>query len=313
MTLWITVILSSLVFAQDNKSIPAKLGTSDLRVAVDLVLLDVSVSDKSGKFVNNLRQDNFKIYEDKVEQQISYFSTEESPVTWGLVVDRSGSMSDMKDVYDAALHMMNEGTTEDEMFVMTFSRNIDSLSELTLDRRALQNAMFGLHAQGATALWDAVNSGIDYVKRGKHRRKALLVITDGLDNKSVLSFKRVLDRVRESDLTIYTVGINTPTGVFAKGRDERGQLEQLAEITGGFAHFPTDIEKCRETMAEIAREVSEHYTIGYYPVNANYDGKWRKIRAAVTDSDHPSSRYVARTRAGYYAMGSLEGPDGRAK
>ena len=106
-----------------------------------------------------------------------------------------------------AIHMINEGTTEDEMFVMTFSRNIDTASELTLDRRTLQNAMFGLHAQGATALWDAVNSAIDSIKRGKHRKKALLVITDGSDNKSVLNFSRVLDRVRESDLMIYTVGI----------------------------------------------------------------------------------------------------------
>ena len=212
-----TLLFSVIVFAQNDKSSPSKLGSSDLRVAVDLVLLDVSVSDRSGHFLKNLPREDFKIYEDKVEQTVSYFSAEESPVTWGLVVDRSGSMSDMRDVYDAAVHMINEGTTEDEMFVMTFSRNIDTVSGLTLDRRALQNAMFGLHAQGATALWDAVNSGIDYLKRGKHRRKALLVITDGADNKSVLSFKRVLDQVRESDVTIYTVGINTPTGVFAKG------------------------------------------------------------------------------------------------
>lgn len=302
--LWAAVVFSAVAFAQEKKQSPTNLGNQSLKVAVDLVLLDVSVADKSGHFVKDLRQENFKVYEDKVEQTVSYFNTEESPVTWGLVVDRSGSMSDMKDVYDAAVHMINEGTTEDEMFVMTFSRNIDSVSALTLDRRTLQNAMFGLHAQGATALWDAVNSGIDYVKRGKHRKKALLVITDGADNKSVLSFKRVLDRVRESDVMIYTVGINTPTGVFAKGRDERGQLEQLAEVTGGYAHFPTDIERCRETMVEIAREVSEHYTFGYYPTNGSYDGKWRKIRVAVTDAGRSGTKYIARTRTGYYAMAS---------
>jgi len=300
--------LAATVLAQNDQSSPSKPGSPDLRVAVDLVLLDVSVSDRSGHFVKNLRQEDFKIYEDKVQQTVSYFSTEESPLTRGLVVDRSGSMSDMRDVYDAAVHMINEGTTEDEMFVMTFSRNIDTVSGLTLDRRVLQNAMFGLHAQGATALWDAVNSGIDYVKRGKHRRKALLVITDGADNKSVLSFKRVLDRVRESDVTIYTVGINAPTGVFAKGSNDRGQLEQLAEITGGYAHFPTDIEKCRETMAEIAREVSEHYTVGYYPTNANYDGVWRKIRVAVAGSGQSRTKYVARTRTGYFGLGSAAEP-----
>lgn len=245
LALWSTLMFSSVAFAQEQKPFSAGVDNQSLRVAVDLVLLDVSVTDQEGHSAKNLRQDNFKIYEDKVEQAISYFSTEESPVTWGVVVDRSGSMSDMKDVYDAALHMINEGITDDEMFVMTFSRQIDTLSDHTSDRRMLQNALFGLHAKGATALWDAVDSAIDHLKRGKHRKKALLVITDGVDNKSRIRFKRVLDRVRESDIIIYTVGVNTPMGQFAKGRPERDQLIELAEITGGYAHFPTDTGRSR--------------------------------------------------------------------
>src|SRR5262249_42859425 len=151
--------------------------------------------------------------------------------------------------------------------------------------------------------WDAVDYGMDYLKQAKHRKKALLVITDGLDNKSVLTFKRILDRVRESDFVIYTVGINTPSGIFAKGSAARDQLTQLAEITGGFAHFPIDIEKCRETMAEISREVSEQYTIGYYPTNANYDGKWRKTRVVATQPGS-GTKYVVRVRTGYSAVQS---------
>src|SRR5262249_48369176 len=178
---------------------------------------------------------------------------------------------------------------------------IDSMSDITLDRRIIQNSIFGLNADGSTALWDAINSGINYLKRGKNRKKALLVITDGLDNKSVLTFKRVLDRVRESDLVIYTVGINTPSGIFAKGSATRDRLTELAEITGGYAHFPTDIEKCRETMAEISSEVGEQYAIGYYPTNGNYDGKWRKIRVVASQAGS-RTKYVARSRTGYYAM-----------
>jgi Ca-activated chloride channel family protein len=303
LALWSTLLVTSVAFAQEQKTRSAGTDDQSLRVAVDLVLLDVGVTDKEGRSVRDLGRDNFKVYEDKVEQTISYFSTEESPVTWGVVVDRSGSMRDMEEVYDAALHMINEGVKEDEMFVMTFSRQIDTLSDHTADRRILRDALFGLHAQGATALWDAVDSAIDYLKRGKHRKKALLVITDGVDNKSRLGFRHVLDRIRESDLIVYTVGINTPTGTFAKGRRERDQLEQLAEVTGGYAHFPTDSQKCRETMEEIVRQVSEHYTIGYYPTNATYDGKWRKIKVAV-DSRRPGEKYVARTRTGYSSIGS---------
>jgi Ca-activated chloride channel family protein len=163
--------------------------------------------------------------------------------------------------------------------------------------------MFGLHADGTTALWDSLNSGIDHLKNGKHRKKALLLITDGQDNRSVLTFKRILDRVRESDFVIYTVGINTPSGTFAKGSAARDQLTQLAEITGGYAHFPTDIEKCKETMSEISREVSEQYAIGYYPTNSNYDSQWRKLRVVVTQPGK-HLKYIARTRSGYYAMQS---------
>jgi Ca-activated chloride channel family protein len=249
-----------------------------LRVAVNLVLLDVSVTDRSGHYVKNLQQENFRVYEDKVEQPISSFSTEESPVSWGVVLDRSGSMSDIKEVYDAAIHMINSGTTEDEMFVMTFSRHIDTVTEFTTDRRKLRDALFGLHSEGATALFDAVGSALEHLKQGKHRRKALLVITDGEDNKSVLTFKRLLDRVKESDVVIYTVGMKITMGSFAKARIARNQLQELAEVTGGYAHFPADMEQCSATMEEIGKEVSEHYTIGYYPTNAAYDGKWRKLR-----------------------------------
>jgi Ca-activated chloride channel family protein len=299
--LWAAVLFSAIAMSQEQQLPSVNIGNQSLRVAVNLVLLDVSVSDKTGHSVKNLRQENFKVYEDKVEQPISYFSTEESPVTWGVVLDRSSSMANMKEVQEAALHMIHEGTTQDEMFVMTFSKEVETVSEITTDRVKLQNSMFGVKPKGSTALWDAAGSALDYIKKGKHRKKALVVITDGADNRSVLRFTRLLDRVRESDVLIYTVGMNTATGVFAKGRNDRSQLEQLAEVTGGYAHFPTDLEKCSEAMAEIAREVSEHYTVGYYPTNASQDGKWRKISVVVKDSSPAHPKYLARTRNGYYA------------
>ena len=289
-------------FSQVSKSLQE---SSTLRVAIDLVLLDVTVHDKRGRPVTTLDQKDFKVYEDKLEQPISYFSQEESPVTWGLVLDRSGSMAGMiKEVYEAALHVIDGGTNEDEVFIMTFSDRPEMVSELTSDPRTLQNSIFGLSAHGSTALYDAVDSALDHIKRGRHRKKALVVITDGADNRSRLTFGRVMNRVKESDVLIYNVGMNVAAGEFAKGRAERGRLEQLAEITGGYAYFPTDIKKCREAMANIAREISEHYTIGYYPTNRSHDGRWRKSRVVVADSNQRNTQYFARSRTGYYAPAS---------
>ena len=279
--------------------------TANLRVAVDLVLLDVSVQDSRGQSVRDLARDNFKIFEDKIEQPISYFSTEESPVTWGLVLDRSGSMQGMmRDVHRSALNVIDQGTREDEMFLMTFSDTVETVSEFTSDRVKLANSAFGLNSDGRTALWDAVDSALDYIKKGQHRKKVLVVITDGVDNKSRIRFGRLVERVKESDVLIYTVGMygamaDNPTITRMTGT-ARSQLRQLAETTGAYAHFPANTDKCREAMEKIAREVSEHYTIGYYPSNEARDGRWRKIRVAVV-ADQPNGKYVVRTRSGYYA------------
>ncbi len=293
-----------IVSAGFSKGQSSRQKSGDLQVAVDLVLLDVSVQDKNGQPVHNLDPTNFRIYEDKIEQPITSFSAEESPVTWGLVLDRSGSMQGMmKDVYESAVNVIDVGTNEDEMFIMTFNNKTETVAELTSDRRKLANSIFGLTAEGGTALYDALDSALDYVKQGKHRKKVLVVITDGGDNKSRIRFSHLIDRVKESDVLIYTVGMyggmaHNPTEARMMA-EPLNQLRQLAEITGAYAHFPANANKCREAMDKIAREVSEHYTIGYYPTNQAHDGRWRKVRVAVTGQ--PNAKYSVRTHNGYYA------------
>ena len=300
----LTALVFLVVAATFSEVRSARQKGGNLQVAVDLVLLDVSVQDKNGQPIQNLEEKNFKIYEDKVEQPIASFSTEESPVTWGLVLDRSSSMQGMvQDTYESALNVIDAGTTQDEMFIMTFNDKTEMVSELTSDRLTLTNSIFGLTAEGSTALYDAVASALDHVKKGKHRKKVLVIVTDGADNRSRIRFSHLLDRVRESDVLIYTVGMygimaNNPL-VARSMAQPRSELQKLAEITGAYAHFPTDANKCRQAMEKIALEVSQHYTVGYYPTNQTQDGRWRKISVAV--AGERGTKYVVRARTGYYA------------
>jgi Ca-activated chloride channel family protein len=269
----------------------------------------VIVTDRGGRPVPALKGEDFRLYEDRVEQKISFFSAEEAPVSWGLILDRSGSMMEMiGGVYRAAVHVIDEGTDQDEMFAATFNEWVELASDFTTDRHKLENSLLGLRADGMTALWDAVAFGLERIRHGQHRKKVLVVITDGEDNRSRLSFRDLVSRVEEADVLIYTVGMfesiaSWPRDPLQKSIGSSGpqvELEKLAEATGARAHFPANVEECKEAMQEIAREVSQQYSLGYYPTRTVGDGKWRKIQVKVGQRDGKTT-YVARTRAGYYA------------
>ena len=276
-----------------------------IRIDTNLVVLRIAVNDKQGRAIQNLNQGAFKVYEDGVEQQVSFFSSEESPVSWGLVLDRSGSMMGMmNDVYEAALHVIDEGTSRDETFIVTFNRRHEMISDFTFDRHRLENSVLGLRAEGETALFDAVDFALDYLKHAKYRKKVLVVITDGEDNASQLKFRELIERAEEEEAVIYTVGMFGSMGglssLMGGERDASAELKKLAQVTGASAHFPTDVDQCRDVMKEIAREVSQQYSLGYYPLNKERDGKWRNIKVVVGQTSG-SAKLVARTRSGYYA------------
>ena len=281
-----------------------------IKIDTNLVVLRITVSDQQGRAVTNLKQDAFRVYEDGTEQRVSFFSAEESPVSWGLVLDRSGSMMEMmSDVYDAALHVIDEGTSRDETFIVTFNKKPDMVIDFTPDRHRLENSILGLRADGDTALYDAVNFGLDKLKQAKNRKRVLLVVTDGQDNASRLKFRELIERAEEEDAVIYTVGMygemGDGSGFLARlmgggSGDGRPELKKLAEVTGGLSHFPKNVDQCKSVMREIAREVSQQYSLGYYPANKERDGKWRAIKIAVSQNGN-SSKPVARTRSGYYA------------
>ena len=300
--LWPVLVIFTLtaaVLAQD-----APLDT--IKIDTNLVVLRVAVNDAQGRAAVSLKQEAFKIYEDGVEQPIGFFSAEQSPVSWGLVLDRSGSMTGMmSDVYDAALHVIDEGTGRDETFIVTFNKRTELITDFTSDRHQLENSILGLRADGETALFDAVGFALDQLKRARNRKKVLIVVTDGEDNASRLKFRELIERAEEEEAVIYTVGMfDSSMGVLSSmmrdnDRDAKAELKKLAEVTGASAHFPSDIDQCRSVMKEIAREVSQQYSLGYYPLNKARDGKWRRVQVRVVES--ASHKYVARTRSGYYA------------
>lgn len=300
----LTFLLNSPSLAQEHKhELPQDPGT--LKLSTELVSLSVAVTDQKGKAVVGLKREDFKVYENGIEQPLSFFSTEEMPVCWGLVLDRSGSMMDMiGDVYRAAVHVVDEGTEEDETFIVTFNKKVELVTDFISDKHRLQNSILGLRASGETALWDAISFGLDHLKQARHRKKVLVVITDGEDNSSRTAFRDLVARAEEAGVLIYMIGMFESGGMRGFGMrgegSQRAELAKLAEITGASAHFPTNVEECQEAMRTIASEVGHQYSLGYYPSDAKNDGKWRKLRAVVSQSEG-NVRYVARTRAGYYA------------
>lgn len=287
-----------------------------IKIDTNLVVLRITVSDQQGRAAMHLNQDTFKVFEDGVEQKVSFFSDEESPVSWGLVLDRSGSMMEMmSDVYEAALHVIDEGTSRDETFIVSFNKRPDMVIDFTSDRHRLENSMLGLRADGETALYDAVNFALDKLKQSKNRKRVLVVVTDGQDNASKLKFRELIERAEEEDAVIYTVGMfgemGNGSGFVSRllgggSRDGQAELKKLAEVTGGLAHFPKNVDECKSVMREIAREVSQQYSLGYYPLNKERDGKWRGIKVTINQSGN-STKLIARTRSGYYARKSEQG------
>lgn len=276
-----------------------------LKLSTEMVSLSVTVTDQKGKAIVGLKRENFKVYENGIEQSLSFFSTEEMPVSWALVLDRSGSMQDMiEDVYRAAIHVMDEGTEEDETAVITFNKKVELVTNFTSDKHRLQNSVLGLRAVGDTSLWDAIRFTLDHLKQAKHRKKVLVVITDGEDNTSHTAFRDLVKQAEEAGVLIYTVGMFEAAGMSRFGARSRGlpreELTKLAEITGASAHFPTNVRECQEAMQTIAGEVGHQYSVGYYPNDTKNDSKWRKLQVVVSQNEG-KVKYVARTRAGYYA------------
>jgi len=281
-----------------------------INVDVNLVVIHATVLDKKGRVVNDLKSDDFRVYEDGALQKLSVFTHADIPVTMGIVIDDSGSMREKRDsVNSAALTFVKTSNPQDQAFVVNFNDvyYLDTPGDFASNIEDLKSALEKIDSRGGTALYDAVYASLDHVKLGNRDKKVLLVITDGEDNASRYTFEELLKDAQKSDAVIYTIGLlgsEEPGGLFkvhgSSARRAGKILEKLAEATGGQAYFPKSLDEVQSTCEQIAHDIRNQYTLAYYPSNARKDGTFRNVRVdAFASGNH--SKLAVRTRPGYYA------------
>ncbi|OLE54998.1 MAG: hypothetical protein AUG51_04990 [Acidobacteria bacterium 13_1_20CM_3_53_8] len=290
-----------------------------VRVNTDLVTLNVRVVDRNNRPINDARQNQFHVFENGVEQPIEFFSTEEVPITYGLVVDNSGSMrSQIDTVIEAAKTIINSNRPGDETFIERFvdREKIEVVRDFTANRQDLMDGLDDMIIEGGqTAVIDAVYLGADHVANYKksndqddRRRRALILVTDGEDRESFYNQDRLFQALREEDVQIFVIGfvneLDREGGLIRKSPRDRSValINRLASETGGRAFFPNSLSDLPDIARQITHDLRTQYVVSYNPTNKLRDGSFRPIRVAVDDAQ--GQHRVAITRTGRYATPS---------
>ncbi|HKA21989.1 MAG TPA: VWA domain-containing protein [Blastocatellia bacterium] len=285
---------------------PSQKDEGEIKLGRTMVTLDVTVVDPANKPVMDLKQDEFVVTEDKVPQKIEFFGREQVPVSLVFAIDTSGSMRPKLDtVVKASTNLVKESRKGDEIGVIEFKDQPELLEEFTSDVNDVIDTLNGLVASRQTAMLDALYLAADYAnKEGKNRRKAVMVVTDGLDNDSYYKFGEVVNHLREIDVQVYLIGfindLDKESGLFKKSPKDKaeGLLNKLAEETGGKAFFPKELSEVHAIAQQISTDLRTQYSLSYYPSNSKKDGTYRAVKVQVSSA---ARRLIARTRPGYTA------------
>lgn len=292
----LSILVAVGVWAQQQE------GPTVFRSDTGLVVCHTSVVDKSGHLVTTLTKDAFTVLEDGKPQEIKVFRREDIPVSLGLIVDNSGSMRDKRAKVEAAnLALIKESNPDDEVFVVNFNDeaflDLPHNKDFTNNLKELEEALTRVDSRGGTAMRDAIRMSIDHLKEKAHKdKKALVVVTDGNDNSSVVTLENLVKAAQQSEVLIYGIGL---LGEEERREAQRAQraLKALGEATGGEVFFPKDVTEVDKIAHQVARDIRNQYTIGYTPSNTALDGTFRKIEIKVNAPGNPK----VRTRSGYYA------------
>lgn len=275
-----------------------------IRVDVELVLVNVSVIDPYNRFVTGLEKEHFQIFEDKKKQNVLHFSNEDVPISIGLLFDASGSMSGKMDKARMAVQQFfRTANPQDEFFLIDFNDRPHHVVDFTRDADLLQSKLSFTEAKGRTALLDAIYLGLNEMRKARHSRKVLLVISDGGDNHSRYTERDIKRVVREADVQIYAVGIYEPYSSRSRTPEELAGpslLTEIAEMTGG-RQFPVEnLNDLPDIARKIGRELRNLYVVGYAPTNSKRDGKWRKIQVKLAPPRGLPPLHLY-NKSGYYA------------
>jgi VWFA-related protein len=277
---------------------------ANIRVDSTLVLINVTVTTPLNQVVTGLEKEHFRLFEDKVEQSVTEFSSEDAPLSVGLVFDVSGSMgAKLHKSRQAAAEFFKTSNPEDEFFLIQFSSRPQLTVPFTWETEEIQNRLAFSEAKGRTALLDALYMAMDHMKKARNPRKAVLVLSDGGDNSSRYTQSEIKNLVREADVQVYAIGIFEPIAGRGRTAEELagpGLLRELAEQTGG-RHFPVeDVNHLPDIAAKIGIELRNQYVLGYSPTNRDKDGKYRRVRVRLVQ---PRGLPPLRPsyRSGYYA------------
>jgi VWFA-related protein len=305
----------SSAFGQDNplalpKSVPPSPNQGPdqqggtIKINVNLVVLHTTVLDDRGKFVDGLKEENFRVFEDKTEQKLSVFKREDVPVSMGLVIDNSGSMRDKRArVNEAALTLVQASNPQDESFVVNFNDDyyLDLDKDFTSSVPELKEALERIDARGSTALYDAIIGSLDHLKKGHKDKKVLLVVTDGEDNVSRNSLEKAVREIQKSNVVIYSIGLFSDEDKKNRKKAMRA-LKDISAASGGVAFFPENVDDVHNICDQVARDIRNQYTLGYYPTNTKKDGTFRTVQVDIIPP-RGKGKLTARTRNGYFAPG----------
>lgn len=282
---------------------PGEKREPSIRVDTTLVLINVTVTDPMNRFVTGLEKEHFKLFEDKKEQSISQFSSEDAPLSIGLVFDASGSMgSKLAKSRQAAAELFKTANPEDEFFLVHFNDKPELVVPFTTNTEEIQNRLTFTQAKGRTALLDGVYLAMNQMKKAHNPRKAVIILSDGGDNSSRYTESEIKNLVREADVQVYAIGIFEAVG---RGRTAEelagpGLLTEIAESTGG-RHFAVEnLNELPDIATKIGIELRNQYVLGYAPMNQTKDGKYRKVQVKL-QQPRGLPPLKAFYRLGYYA------------
>ena len=275
-----------------------------IQIDVNMVIVNVTVTDPYDRIVTGLDQSNFQVYDEKVEQKIAAFSTEDAPISVGLIFDSSGSMSDkIQKSKEAALQFFKTSNPQDEFMLIDFNERPNLLASFTSKFENIEDRLLFLKSGGKTSLLDAIYLGINEMRKATTNRKALLLISDGGDNHSRYTERDIKLAMKESDVQLYSVGVFEPISGRGRTPEEAGGpglLAELSEVSGGRMFSVENADELPDIAEKISIELRNQYVIGYKPSNLIRDGRWRRIKVKLNPPRGlPPLQVYART--GYYA------------